>query len=102
VSFTTNYPCGIKTGPLLRQRDIQGSGGRWNRALVLRQGTQASWQRRSVFVTILTIFVHLQQEDLEASAREELLREELLEEIEQRVGGLRELEEAGREEQLTP
>ncbi|XP_066349104.1 photosynthetic NDH subunit of subcomplex B 4, chloroplastic-like isoform X1 [Miscanthus floridulus] len=33
------------------------------------------------------------QEDLEASAREELLREELLEEIEQRVGGLRELEE---------
>ncbi|OEL35204.1 hypothetical protein BAE44_0003777 [Dichanthelium oligosanthes] len=41
------------------------------------------------------------QEDLEASAREDLLREELLEEIEQRVGGLRELEEAGREEQLT-
>ncbi|KAL6635113.1 hypothetical protein ACP70R_027784 [Stipagrostis hirtigluma subsp. patula] len=40
------------------------------------------------------------QEDLEASAREELLREELLEEIEQRVGGLRELEEAGKEEQL--
>jgi hypothetical protein len=37
--------------------------------------------------------VHWQQEDLEASAREELLREELLEEIEQRVGGLRELEE---------
>jgi len=29
------------------------------------------------------------------------VREELLEEIEQRVGGLRELEEAGREEQLT-
>uniref|UniRef100_A0A0E0K562 Uncharacterized protein n=1 Tax=Oryza punctata TaxID=4537 RepID=A0A0E0K562_ORYPU len=41
------------------------------------------------------------QEDLEASAREELLREELLEEIEQRVGGLRELEEAAKEEQLT-
>ncbi|PWZ20253.1 Photosynthetic NDH subunit of subcomplex B 4, chloroplastic [Zea mays] len=41
------------------------------------------------------------QEDLEASAREELLREELLEEIEQRVGGLRELEEASKEEQLT-
>ncbi|TVU28491.1 hypothetical protein EJB05_20010 [Eragrostis curvula] len=41
------------------------------------------------------------QEDLEASAREELMREELLEEIELRVGGLRELEEAGREEQLT-
>ncbi|XP_047082525.1 photosynthetic NDH subunit of subcomplex B 4, chloroplastic [Lolium rigidum] len=35
------------------------------------------------------------QEDLEASAREELLREDLLEEIEKRVGGLRELEEAG-------
>lgn len=43
----------------------------------------------------------MQQEELEASARDELLREELLEEIEQRVGGLRELEEAGREEQLT-
>jgi hypothetical protein len=42
----------------------------------------------------------LQQEDLEASAREELLREDLLEEIEKRVGGLRELEEAGREEEL--
>lgn len=42
----------------------------------------------------------MQQEDLEASAREELLREELLEEIEQRVGGFRELEEAGKEEQL--
>jgi hypothetical protein len=102
VSFTTNFPCGIKTGSLLRQRDIQGPGGRWNRALVLRQGTQASWQHRSVFVTsrtvLLTIFVHPQQEGLEASAREELLREE----IEQRVGGLRELEEAGREEQLTP
>ncbi|KAF0935223.1 hypothetical protein E2562_031260 [Oryza meyeriana var. granulata] len=40
------------------------------------------------------------QEELEASAREELLREELLEEIEQRVGGLRELEEAAKEEQL--
>uniref|UniRef100_A0ACD5ZED9 Uncharacterized protein n=1 Tax=Avena sativa TaxID=4498 RepID=A0ACD5ZED9_AVESA len=40
------------------------------------------------------------QEDLEASAREELLREDLLEEIEKRVGGLRELEEAGREEEL--
>ncbi|KQK01955.1 photosynthetic NDH subunit of subcomplex B 4, chloroplastic isoform X2 [Brachypodium distachyon] len=40
------------------------------------------------------------QEDMEASAREELLREELLEEIEQRVGGLRELEEAGKEEEF--
>ncbi|CAM0944214.1 unnamed protein product [Alopecurus aequalis] len=40
------------------------------------------------------------QEDLEATAREELLREELLEEIEQRVGGLRELEEVGRTEEL--
>jgi hypothetical protein len=39
------------------------------------------------------MFIGMQQEDLEASAREELLREELLEEIEQRVGGLRELEE---------
>ncbi|WVZ73708.1 hypothetical protein U9M48_021987 [Paspalum notatum var. saurae] len=40
------------------------------------------------------------QEDLEASAREDLMREDLLEEIELRVGGLRELEEAGKEEQL--
>ena len=48
----------------------------------------------------LFAMLNLQQEDLEATAREELLREELLEEIEQRVGGLRELEEAGREEEL--
>ncbi|KAF2318017.1 hypothetical protein P3X46_023245 [Hevea brasiliensis] len=36
------------------------------------------------------------QEDIEESARAELWREELIEEIEQKVGGLRELEEAGR------
>ncbi|KAJ6811976.1 photosynthetic NDH subunit of subcomplex B 4, chloroplastic isoform X1 [Iris pallida] len=40
------------------------------------------------------------QEDIEATAREELLREELIEEIEKKVGGLRELEEAGKEEEL--
>ena len=51
------------------------------------------------FVALFAM-LNLQQEDLEATAREELLREELLEEIEQRVGGLRELEEAGREEEL--
>ncbi|KAF8390150.1 hypothetical protein HHK36_024672 [Tetracentron sinense] len=39
------------------------------------------------------------QEDIEESARAELWREELIEEIEQKVGGLRELEEAGRKEE---
>ena len=42
----------------------------------------------------------MQQEDIEAAAREELWREELIEEIEQKVGGLRELEEASKEEEL--
>lgn len=46
-------------------------------------------------------YVYLQQEDVEESARSELWREELIEEIEQKVGGLRELEEAvKKEEQL--
>jgi hypothetical protein len=36
----------------------------------------------------------MQQEDIEEKARAELWREELIEEIEQKVGGLRELEEA--------
>ncbi|XP_008783642.1 photosynthetic NDH subunit of subcomplex B 4, chloroplastic isoform X1 [Phoenix dactylifera] len=40
------------------------------------------------------------QEEIEAAARAELWREELIEEIEQKVGGLRELEEAGKEEEL--
>lgn len=35
----------------------------------------------------------MQQEDIEEKARAELWREELIEEIEQKVGGLRELEE---------
>lgn len=38
----------------------------------------------------------LQQEDIEEAARADLWREELIEEIEQRVGGLKELEEAGK------
>ncbi|XP_021286902.1 photosynthetic NDH subunit of subcomplex B 4, chloroplastic isoform X1 [Herrania umbratica] len=41
-------------------------------------------------------WVYEKQEDIEESARAELWREELIEEIEQKVGGLRELEEAGR------
>ncbi|KAK2965314.1 hypothetical protein RJ640_010639 [Escallonia rubra] len=46
-------------------------------------------------------WVYEKQEDIEESARAELWREELIEEIEQKVGGLRELEEAGkREEEL--
>lgn len=38
----------------------------------------------------------VQQDDIEEAARAELWREELIEEIEQKVGGLQELEEAGR------
>ncbi|KAK9684541.1 hypothetical protein RND81_10G216800 [Saponaria officinalis] len=41
-------------------------------------------------------WVYEKQEDIEESARAALWREELIEEIEQKVGGLRELEEAGR------
>lgn len=40
--------------------------------------------------------VVMQQEEIEEAARAELWREELIEEIEQKVGGLQELEEAGR------
>ncbi|XXG57540.1 hypothetical protein AAC387_Pa03g4670 [Persea americana] len=40
-------------------------------------------------------WVYEKQEDIEERARAELWREELIEEIEQKVGGLRELEEAG-------
>lgn len=40
----------------------------------------------------------LQQEDIEERSRAELWREELIEEIEQKVEGLRELEEAKEEE----
>ncbi|XP_050257769.1 photosynthetic NDH subunit of subcomplex B 4, chloroplastic [Quercus robur] len=40
------------------------------------------------------------QDDIEESSRAELWREELIEEIEQKVGGLRELEEAGKKEEL--
>lgn len=42
----------------------------------------------------------MQQDDIEESSRAELWREELIEEIEQKVGGLRELEEAGKKEEL--
>lgn len=45
-------------------------------------------------------WIYIQQEDIEESARAELWREELIEEIEQKVGGLRELEEARKEEEL--
>ncbi|KAG5536583.1 hypothetical protein RHGRI_024114 [Rhododendron griersonianum] len=45
-------------------------------------------------------WVYEKQEDMEESARAELWREELIEEIEQKVGGLRELEEAGEKEKL--
>ncbi|KAL4566506.1 hypothetical protein LXL04_030622 [Taraxacum kok-saghyz] len=43
-------------------------------------------------------WVYEKQEDIEENARAELWREELIEEIEQKVGGLRELEEAKEEE----
>ncbi|MCD7462359.1 Photosynthetic NDH subunit of subcomplex B 4, chloroplastic [Datura stramonium] len=45
-------------------------------------------------------WVYEKQEDIEEAARAELWREELIEEIEQKVGGLRELEEAGKKEGL--
>ncbi|KAJ8550678.1 hypothetical protein K7X08_000048 [Anisodus acutangulus] len=45
-------------------------------------------------------WVYEKQEDIEEAARAELWREELIEEIEQKVGGLPELEEAGKKEQL--
>ncbi|XP_073010799.1 photosynthetic NDH subunit of subcomplex B 4, chloroplastic [Typha latifolia] len=45
-------------------------------------------------------WLYEKQEDIEESARAQLLREELIEEIEQKVGGLRELEEASKEEEL--
>ncbi|RZC81573.1 hypothetical protein C5167_044144 [Papaver somniferum] len=41
-------------------------------------------------------WVYEKQEDIEESSRAALWREELIEEIEQKVGGLRELEEAGK------
>ncbi|EXB54326.1 hypothetical protein L484_006486 [Morus notabilis] len=41
-------------------------------------------------------WIYEKQEDIEETARSELWREELIEEIEQKVGGLRELEEAGK------
>ncbi|KZV34254.1 hypothetical protein F511_21739, partial [Dorcoceras hygrometricum] len=44
-------------------------------------------------------WVYEKQEDNEESARAELWREELIEEIEQKVGGMRELEEAGKKEE---
>ncbi|KAK6153426.1 hypothetical protein DH2020_013065 [Rehmannia glutinosa] len=45
-------------------------------------------------------WVYEKQEDIEETARGELWREELIEEIEQKVGSLRELEEAGKKEEL--
>ncbi|ONI08704.1 hypothetical protein PRUPE_5G195500 [Prunus persica] len=45
-------------------------------------------------------WIYEKQADIEESARAELWREELIEEIEQKVGSLRELEEAGKEEEL--
>ncbi|KAL3655297.1 Photosynthetic NDH subunit of subcomplex B 4, chloroplastic [Castilleja foliolosa] len=45
-------------------------------------------------------WVYEKQEDIEEAARAELWREELIEEIELKVGGLRELEEAGKKEEL--
>nr|XP_004252225.1 photosynthetic NDH subunit of subcomplex B 4, chloroplastic isoform X1 [Solanum lycopersicum] len=45
-------------------------------------------------------WVYEKQEDIEEEARAELWRDELIEEIEQKVGSLRELEEAGKKEQL--
>ncbi len=46
-----------------------------------------------------TSFVLVQQEVNEEEAREELLREELVKEIEDKVGELRELEDADKEKE---
>ncbi|XP_019416082.1 PREDICTED: photosynthetic NDH subunit of subcomplex B 4, chloroplastic isoform X1 [Lupinus angustifolius] len=45
-------------------------------------------------------WIYEKQEAMEAEAREALWREELIEEIELKVGGLKELEEAGKKEEL--
>ncbi|KAJ1401603.1 putative photosynthetic NDH subunit of subcomplex B 4, chloroplastic [Sesbania bispinosa] len=45
-------------------------------------------------------WIYERQETMEAEAREALWREELIEEIEQKVGGLKEIEEAGKKEEL--
>ncbi|KAK2441697.1 NDH dependent flow [Trifolium repens] len=44
-------------------------------------------------------WIYEKQEVMEAEAREALWREELIEEIEQKVGGLREIEEAAKKEE---
>lgn len=54
------------------------------------------WKNWDKFELLLVGTV--QQEKMEADAREALWREELIEEIEQKVGGLRELEETKEEE----
>ncbi|GFP87852.1 thiosulfate/3-mercaptopyruvate sulfurtransferase 1 mitochondrial [Phtheirospermum japonicum] len=50
--------------------------------------------------TGVTACILAMQEDMEETARAELWREELIEEIELKVDGLRELEEAGKREEL--
>eukprot|EP00249_Psilotum_nudum_P008121 c21056_g1_i2 orf=195-809(+) len=45
-------------------------------------------------------WIYQMEENEELEAREELLREELLQEIEEKVGGMRELEEADKEKEL--
>jgi len=46
------------------------------------------------------VVIYMQQETMEAEAREALWREELIEEIEEKVEGLRELEEGVKKEKL--
>jgi hypothetical protein len=50
-------------------------------------------------ICLPTSFVLVQQEVNEEEAREELLREELVKEIEDKVGELRELEDADKEKE---
>ncbi|KAL4356649.1 hypothetical protein AHAS_Ahas09G0107800 [Arachis hypogaea] len=45
-------------------------------------------------------WIYEKQVIMEAEAKEALWREELIEEIEEKVGGLKELEEAGKKEEL--
>ena len=57
-------------------------------------------QPESIELDFNCVYTMMQQDDIEESSRAELWREELIEEIEQKVGGLRELEEAGKKEEL--
>lgn len=61
--------------------------------MIITQANYSTLEKKKIMEKII---MTMQQEDIEETARSELWREELIEEIEQKVGGLRELEEAGK------